>query len=69
MDHLKWPVTAEWFCLPVKSFVKEVEENFKRAHHEALSAFGDGSLFIEKFIERPRHIEVQILGMFHKHLL
>ncbi|KAL8608300.1 hypothetical protein ACOMHN_042167 [Nucella lapillus] len=45
----------------VKS-MEEVEENFNRAYSEALSAFGDGSLFIEKFIERPRHIEVQLLG-------
>ncbi|KAK6641984.1 hypothetical protein RUM44_013707 [Polyplax serrata] len=42
--------------------MEEVEENFKRASSEALSAFGDGSMFIEKFIERPRHIEIQLLG-------
>ncbi|CAH1985210.1 unnamed protein product [Acanthoscelides obtectus] len=40
----------------------EVEENFQRASSEALSAFGNGAMFIEKFIERPRHIEVQLLG-------
>lgn len=40
----------------------EVEDAFERAQSEALSAFGNGSLFLEKFIERPRHIEVQILG-------
>ncbi|XP_071961975.1 pyruvate carboxylase, mitochondrial-like [Antedon mediterranea] len=45
----------------VKS-VSELEENFNRATSEAKAAFGDGSLFIERFIERPRHIEVQILG-------
>lgn len=42
----------------------EVEENFERASSEALSAFGNGAMFIEKFIERPRHIEVQLLGTF-----
>ncbi|XP_041353439.1 pyruvate carboxylase, mitochondrial-like isoform X2 [Gigantopelta aegis] len=42
--------------------IEEVEENFQRAYSEALAAFGNGSLFLEKFIERPRHIEVQILG-------
>lgn len=36
---------------------------FERATSEAKSAFGDGSLFIEKFIERPRHIEVQLMGV------
>lgn len=42
--------------------MEEVEENFQRASSEALSAFGNGAMFIEKFIERPRHIEVQLLG-------
>jgi pyruvate carboxylase len=40
----------------------EVEEMFHRASSEAAAAFGNGALFIEKFIERPRHIEVQLLG-------
>lgn len=42
--------------------MEEVDENFKRATSEAEAAFGNGALFLEKFIERPRHIEVQILG-------
>uniref|UniRef100_A0A8C4R484 Pyruvate carboxylase n=1 Tax=Eptatretus burgeri TaxID=7764 RepID=A0A8C4R484_EPTBU len=40
----------------------ELEESFQRAYSEALAAFGNGSLFVEKFIEKPRHIEIQILG-------
>jgi len=40
----------------------QVEEMFQRASSEAAAAFGNGAMFIEKFIERPRHIEVQILG-------
>ncbi|KAI1295665.1 Pyruvate carboxylase, mitochondrial [Halotydeus destructor] len=39
-----------------------LEENFQRATSEAMAAFGNGAMFIERFIERPRHIEVQILG-------
>jgi len=35
---------------------------FKLASSEAKAAFGNGAMFIEKFVERPRHIEVQILG-------
>ncbi|KAI8927220.1 hypothetical protein BC831DRAFT_453220 [Entophlyctis helioformis] len=35
---------------------------FERAQSEALSAFGDGTCFLERFVERPRHIEVQLLG-------
>ncbi|XP_071794200.1 pyruvate carboxylase, mitochondrial-like [Asterias amurensis] len=42
--------------------MEDVEEDFQRASSEAKAAFGDGSMFIERFIERPRHIEVQILG-------
>lgn len=41
---------------------QDVEENFQRATSEAKAAFGNGAMFIEKFIERPRHIEVQLLG-------
>lgn len=43
--------------------MEEVEENFQRASSEAAAAFGNGAMFIEKFIERPRHIEVQLLGI------
>ena len=39
----------------------DLEEAFSRCQSEAESAFGDGSLFIEKLIEQPRHIEVQVL--------
>ncbi|CAD5229309.1 unnamed protein product [Bursaphelenchus okinawaensis] len=41
---------------------EDVENAYQRASSEALAAFGDGSLFVEKFVERPRHIEVQIMG-------
>lgn len=40
----------------------EIQTSFNRAYSEAEAAFGNGALFLEKFIERPRHIEVQILG-------
>jgi len=36
--------------------------NIKKARQEAQAAFGDGSVFIEKFLERARHVEVQVLG-------
>ncbi|ELT98600.1 hypothetical protein CAPTEDRAFT_229262 [Capitella teleta] len=42
--------------------IEEVPEAFERATSESEAAFGNGALFLEKFIERPRHIEVQILG-------
>ena len=40
----------------------EFEEQMQRAVSEAQSSFGDGAVFIEKFIQSPRHIEIQILG-------
>lgn len=43
----------------------ELEHQMERAISEALSAFGDGSVFIEKYITSPRHIEFQILADNH----
>ncbi|MGB3467697.1 MAG: acetyl-CoA carboxylase biotin carboxylase subunit [Cyclobacteriaceae bacterium] len=43
----------------------EFEEQMQRAVSEAQSAFGDGAVFIEKFVTEPKHIEVQILGDEH----
>jgi len=40
----------------------DLEMQMKMAMSEALSAFGDGSVFIEKFAEKPRHVEIQIIG-------
>ncbi len=44
---------------------KSFEEQMERAVSEATSAFGDGSVFIEKYITKPRHIEFQIFGDQH----
>jgi propionyl-CoA carboxylase alpha chain len=44
---------------------EDFEEQMQRAVSEAVSAFGDGAVFIEKFIQSPRHIEIQILGDRH----
>ncbi|KAJ1957060.1 pyruvate carboxylase, partial [Dipsacomyces acuminosporus] len=41
---------------------EDLDEAFERARSEALSAFGDGTVFIERFLDRPKHIEVQLLG-------
>ncbi len=43
----------------------EMKTAFMNARGEALKAFGDDTVFIEKFIENPKHIEVQILGDHH----
>ncbi|WP_116124326.1 acetyl/propionyl/methylcrotonyl-CoA carboxylase subunit alpha [Lewinella sp. IMCC34183] len=46
---------------------EELEEQMQRAISEAKNAFGDGSVFIEKYIGSPRHIEVQVLADTHGH--
>ena len=43
----------------------ECRDGFERATSEALSSFGDGRVLIERFIEQPRHIEIQVLGDTH----
>jgi len=48
---------------------KEAEEGFARARSEAKSSFGDERILIEKFIDNPRHIEIQVLGDKHGHII
>ncbi|MBI4392744.1 MAG: acetyl-CoA carboxylase biotin carboxylase subunit [Euryarchaeota archaeon] len=47
----------------------EIGAMFDAASSQAAAAFGNGSVFIEKFLERPRHIEVQVLGDEKGHLI
>ncbi|HXB11887.1 MAG TPA: biotin carboxylase N-terminal domain-containing protein, partial [Bacteroidia bacterium] len=42
-----------------------LEEQIKMATSEALSAFGDGSVFIERYVKGPRHIEIQVMADNH----
>ncbi|WP_296314430.1 pyruvate carboxylase [Winogradskyella sp. UBA3174] len=44
---------------------KDLEQNFNSASNEALNAFGDGTMFLEKYVENPKHIEVQIVADRH----
>jgi propionyl-CoA carboxylase alpha chain len=47
----------------------EARDGFRSATSEAKSAFGDARVFIEKFIEHPRHIEIQVLGDAHGNVI
>ncbi|HXB24268.1 MAG TPA: acetyl-CoA carboxylase biotin carboxylase subunit [Gemmatimonadaceae bacterium] len=49
--------------------VDEFARSFQLARSEALSAFGSGDVYVEKYLDRPRHIEFQILGDTHGHVI
>jgi acetyl-CoA carboxylase biotin carboxylase subunit len=49
--------------------IEDFEEQMKLAVSEATSAFGDGSVFIEKYVAGPRHIEIQILADTHGNIV
>jgi acetyl-CoA carboxylase, biotin carboxylase subunit len=49
--------------------VEEFEEQMKLAVSEATSAFGDGSVFIERYVGSPRHIEIQVLADTHGNIV
>ncbi|NNL01774.1 MAG: acetyl-CoA carboxylase biotin carboxylase subunit [Eudoraea sp.] len=48
---------------------KDLESQMNRAISEATSAFGDGSVFIEKYVTSPRHIEIQVMSDSHGNIL
>ncbi|NNJ88144.1 MAG: acetyl-CoA carboxylase biotin carboxylase subunit [Eudoraea sp.] len=48
---------------------KDLASQMERAISEATSAFGDGSVFIEKYVSSPRHIEIQIMADSHGNIL
>jgi propionyl-CoA carboxylase alpha chain len=48
---------------------KDVREGFEATKREGLASFGDDRVFIEKFIESPRHIEIQVLGDKHGNIV
>jgi len=48
---------------------QDVRDGFEATKREGLASFGDDRVFIEKFIESPRHIEIQVLGDQHGHIV
>ena len=48
---------------------KDLASQMERATSEALSSFGDGSVFIEKYVSSPRHIEIQVLADSHGNIV
>src|SRR5258708_1240205 len=47
----------------------ETRDGFRAASNEARSSFADDRVFIEKYVEEPRHIEIQVLGDSHGHVI
>jgi acetyl-CoA carboxylase biotin carboxylase subunit len=45
--------------------LEQFSQLFGLAQNEALAAFGNGAVYVEKYLERPRHIEIQVLGDLH----
>jgi acetyl-CoA carboxylase biotin carboxylase subunit len=48
---------------------KELKDALERARSEALASFGDGAVYVEKFLENPRHVEIQVLGDRHGNVI
>ncbi|SOC80907.1 pyruvate carboxylase [Salinimicrobium sediminis] len=48
---------------------EDLENGFNESRREALNAFGDDTVFLEKFVEDPKHIEIQIVGDNHGNLV
>jgi len=44
---------------------EEVRKGFSQASSEATAAFGDGAVYLERFVDRPRHVEIQVLADRH----
>ncbi|MEC9022066.1 MAG: acetyl-CoA carboxylase biotin carboxylase subunit [Pseudomonadota bacterium] len=67
-DHLGYPVLVKASAggggrgMQVVHEKSDLEASISRARTEAKAAFGDDAIYLEKFLERPRHIEIQILG-------
>lgn len=53
----------------VVSEEKDLESAMKSAISEAISSFGDGSVFVEKYVTKPRHIEIQVLADKHGNII
>jgi acetyl-CoA carboxylase, biotin carboxylase subunit len=67
-DEIGYPVVTKASAggggrgMVVAKDARSLRDGFERASVEAKEAFGDGTLFVERYVERARHVEVQVLG-------
>jgi acetyl-CoA carboxylase biotin carboxylase subunit len=67
-EHIGYPVMLKATAggggkgMRIVKSAEEMESSFNMATNEASSAFGNGALYIEKYLDEPRHIEIQVLG-------
>jgi acetyl-CoA carboxylase biotin carboxylase subunit len=67
-EHIGYPVMLKATAggggkgMRIVKSAEEIESSFNMATNEASSAFGNGALYIEKYLDEPRHIEIQVLG-------
>jgi acetyl/propionyl-CoA carboxylase alpha subunit len=73
--NIGWPVLVKAAFggggrgMRIARSLRELESAVSSAEREAVSAFGDGTVFLERFVESPRHIEVQIFGDDHGNVI
>ncbi|MDR9387760.1 MAG: acetyl-CoA carboxylase biotin carboxylase subunit [Balneolaceae bacterium] len=48
---------------------EDLKSNFEMCSNEAMSSFGNAGVYIEKFVEKPRHVEIQVLGDTHGNVI
>lgn len=74
-ERIGWPVLVKAAgggggigMLPARN-AAELEKAFRACSDRALAAFGTGAVYLERYLEAPRHVEVQILGDHHGNLI
>ncbi len=74
-DRIGYPVIVKAAAggggkgMRVAESAEVIENTFTMARNEAAAAFNDGRVYIERFVQRPRHVEIQVMGDRHGNLI
>src|SRR5262249_18043994 len=66
---IKAPAGGGGKGMRIANDAEQFAQLFNLAQNEALSAFGNGDVYVEKYLEHPRHVEIQVIGDRHGHLV